>query len=1236
MDSSALDAGSQALRVLQKRQSNRQFMPAKQGKREAGAFVDKCADCRGYVVDRTNAPVFSISKKPPAGMPPPAPRPLMPAPPRPAVSQGASQAGPSTYHPRASPNTIAQARTGAKRARQERYEKLQAVREEYQEIDEDHPPPPVQEPWFLCDACGVPRQSDDRWTEDYCIYCSRPGEEDPYTDRKWCVQGEHIARIIDFFSGTLDGNVLNGTENDWCCIACQTDTPFETPLPGGSNPSTNFTQSMPSTPGAHFSSTPGLSTPSGDIGIQYSQQSTVSGAVKRMEKTHKDRERKRREDLFINHQEPPYAPIAEQGLEAALTDEDHALLEDFQQALDADVMQHCPRYNEKWWIKLNKEGVCLRYENRDRSRLIDEPYLFSAENNMDPAQVPVDDNANTDNADEQRTTRQFTKGFNIRRWAVLAWLEHLKEHHPGYADIQDQGAAGRPEQGPVANDDQPGEDLGHDYTAVAFTGAEETAVDQLPNRIRVQQEARAQNNDPQGNRLDAPYRSSLSEPEYQPTARPNREEEQPSTNPMLTFPKLEEVPLSEFDKDRPPLSLAFPTLFPYGKGDPRQPRIRAVTDTVFIQHLMRYHDGRFAQHSRFPFHALTPQVPSRKLWPIHTPVNYRFYSTPSLEPAQISVAPVPIGSRTQNLICFVLALGKPDIFITLSAADVQWFSTASHMPDFERWLTLPPDERARLARENLKNNPHVADAHFERRFKLFLEKVLKPKFNVVDYCAKQMNKSKTVLQFSSTELTGTQAELADVVNRVQCHIHSGYCQAKKRKVKATTGEELGGAEDSDQMGCRFYFPRQQRTEAVIDKDHNAYHLSFIAACNDPDLHHFNRLVSSCIIHGASTPSALRSSHTFFPSDGDKERPFYRWSNAYEYCQIGGECPKDHGQDDYYGDIPDGDLDEFEQPERPVEGDPAYFQEVVNGNAIRDEDPDNLGDREMDRAANWASKINTYIKHPEIHDNAEVDWWESHRLRRTVAINSRNRTAEPTSASSLRHGAQALQQPQRRPQPEALRINIDGPTGTGKSFLINLLSARLQQAVANENQPNPIQRLAPTGSAAHNINSSIVHSYLSIPPEQAQNLQSVLKVSIGCRLMLLTNLWTEHGLVDGRQGTLYDIVWPANTDRETVREQMPLCLLVEIEGLQDSCPELFKTNAGDKVVPVFPLRRKLYSQARGMTLDKAVVNLDQLEHTAGLTYVAVSRVRTFDGLMFETAFDYSRIRESRILGNPFLY
>lgn len=118
------------------------------------------------------------------------------------------------------------------------------------------------------------------------------------------------------------------------------------------------------------------------------------------------------------------------------------------------------------------------------------------------------------------------------------------------------------------------------------------------------------------------------------------------------------------------------------------------------------------------------------------------------------------------------------------------------------------------------------------------------------------------------------------------------------------------------------------------------------------------------------------------------------------------------------------------------------------------------------------------------------------------------------------------------------------------------------------------------------------------PEQVQNLQSVLKVSIGCRLMLLTNLWTEHGLVDGRQGTLYDIIWPANTDRETVREQMPLCLLVEIEGLQDSCPELFKTNAGDKVVPVFPLRRKLYSQVLGDCSSQLLYHMPLLSTRPG--------------------------------------
>lgn len=41
----------------------------------------------------------------------------------------------------------------------------------------------------------------------------------------------------------------------------------------------------------------------------------------------------------------------------------------------------------------------------------------------------------------------------------------------------------------------------------------------------------------------------------------------------------------------------------------------------------------------------------------------------------------------------------------------------------------------------------------------------------------------------------------------------------------------------------------------------------------------------------------------------------------------------------------------------------------------------------------------------------------------------------------------------------------------------------------------------------------------------------------------------------------------------------------------------------------------------MTLSKAVLNLNQREYYVGLSYVAVSRVKTLDGVLFEIPFDF---------------
>ena len=75
------------------------------------------------------------------------------------------------------------------------------------------------------------------------------------------------------------------------------------------------------------------------------------------------------------------------------------------------------------------------------------------------------------------------------------------------------------------------------------------------------------------------------------------------TEAVLTMPTIDGTPINEHDPNTCYMINAFPTLFPQGKADFHARRDVKVNAQDYFKHLLRYRDGRFAQHSRFRYFA---------------------------------------------------------------------------------------------------------------------------------------------------------------------------------------------------------------------------------------------------------------------------------------------------------------------------------------------------------------------------------------------------------------------------------------------------------------------------------------------------------------------------------------------------------------------------------------------------------------------------------------------------------
>ncbi|CAA9956395.1 Helitron helicase domain protein [Pyrenophora teres f. maculata] len=537
----------------------------------------------------------------------------------------------------------------------------------------------------------------------------------------------------------------------------------------------------------------------------------------------------------------------------ALSDRDYTLLNNFHEQLDKEKMETCACCDEKWFhMGLNDDRVCTSCINADKELDEDMPFLYSGANDMDlgPAAAGLE------------PLTQIEEMLIARVHCFVEVRQINNEEVINAAPIGDDEEEEAPEIGAV-----PDLQAGQRELDAIQEQLESSGARRLIGR-------------------------------------------QPRRYASMSLPTLNQTPISEYQRTQARLSLAFPGLFPYGRAEYITPRPREVKFTDYVRHLMLYKDMRFAQHPRFRYVAFNTimrhQINDKagffvkKLDPQNKDLSLddlrNAFADDSDESRQMlnritryaanlrGTRPYWAG-RMKMVEAMVRMLGCPSLFLTFSAADLHWDSLMQHMPRYEEWKAASSDVRVRIARENLRDNPHIVAFHFYRRLQVFSEEVFRDKFNMVDFWnrfewqargsthnhglwwsdgapdaagldlseeareafakfwgihvtainpepdsgARPATEDSTI-QAPGVELENNMSTLSSTINRVQGHkCTKAYCL---RKNKATGADE-----------CRFLLPDELYDEAKVDQHPTRPYKQFFPARNDSYLNKYNQLAT---------------------------------------------------------------------------------------------------------------------------------------------------------------------------------------------------------------------------------------------------------------------------------------------------------------------------------------------------------------------------------------------------------
>ncbi len=151
----------------------------------------------------------------------------------------------------------------------------------------------------------------------------------------------------------------------------------------------------------------------------------------------------------------------------------------------------------------------------------------------------------------------------------------------------------------------------------------------------------------------------------------------------------------------------------------------------------------------------------------------------------------------------------------------------------------------------------------------------------------------------------------------------------------------------------------------------------------------------------------------------------------------------------------------------------------------------------------------------------------------------------------------------------------------------------------------------------------------ISSDDMSGLEPVVFLAKGARVMLTMNLWASVGLCNGATGTVFDIIYQSNHQPP----DLPIAVIVQFENYrgpvfnenQPLCIPICPITVASQTETGFHERQQLplrlawaltIHKSQGLTLPKAWIDIGKSERTAGVSYVAISRVKTLASCVIE--------------------